>query len=139
MSSAKEIASQVFPHFAEAVLAGKVRTYGYYARLIGRDVAKESITIGPAMHLIGAICVVQQLPVAPLHFVERADGQAREIFATDPYESIDVLPHFDTLYVVAREYGYSAAEFEKVGRALQKVMIEKAPPDWTPQPLGFSC
>jgi hypothetical protein len=134
MSTAREIASQVFPHFAQAVLARKVRTYGYYAHLIGRDVAKQSITIGPAMHLIGAICVMQELPVAPLHYVERKDGEARRIFAADEAEAIHVLPHLDTLYVASCEYCYSAPELERLGLILQW-MLEKAPPDWSPHQM----
>jgi len=45
-SESREIAAQVLPHFKEAVLARKQHTYGHYARLIGRDIAKEAITIG---------------------------------------------------------------------------------------------
>lgn len=135
MATAREIAAQVLPHFAENVLAGRRLTYGRYAHLIGRDVATEAITIGQVMHLIGVLCVFRQLPVAPLYFVKRAVGEARQIFASDPTESLHVLPHFDNLYVVAREYQYSEEDFEGINTRLHKVLLEKAPPDWTPHHL----
>ncbi len=68
MSSAREIALEVLPHFAENVLAGRVLSYGYYAKAIGRDVAKESIVIGQAMHAIGGVCAIAGIPIAPLHY-----------------------------------------------------------------------
>jgi len=109
--------AEVLPHFVEAVLAGHQRTYGYYAQKIGRDPATESIAIGPVMHLIGAICVFRRIPIAPLYYVTRADGEPRNIFAADPLESRYVLPHFDTLYIAAREYKYGSVEFQVGCRA----------------------
>lgn len=134
MATGQELALQLLPLFAENVVARRSpKTYGYYAKLIGRDPAKEAISIGPAMHAIGAVCVIQQLPVAPLYWVVRAQGEPRQVFANDILESHHILEQgrFDTLYVVAREYRYSMAEFEKLQQAMEK-LIAKAPSDWTP-------
>jgi hypothetical protein len=134
MATGQELALQLLPFFAENVVARhSPRSYGYYAKLIGRDPAKEAISIGPAMHAIGAVCVIQQLPVAPLHWVIRAKGEPRQVFASDVLESHHILERgrFDTMYVVAREYRYSIAEFERLQQAMEK-LINKAPPDWTP-------
>ena len=38
------------------------------------------------MHAIGALCVVRQLPVAPLYWVQRADGEHRGVFEQDAIE-----------------------------------------------------
>src|SRR2546427_11958805 len=66
MATAHEIALQLLPWFAENVVArNPPLSYGYYAGKIGRDPAKEAIIVGHAMHAIGAVCVIRQLPVAP--------------------------------------------------------------------------
>lgn len=135
MATAREIASAVLPHFIENVFAGRQWTYGNYAYSIGRDVAKEAIIIGQAMHLIGALCVFRQVPIAPLYYVKRGDGETRQIFASDITESLHVLPHFDTLYIAAREYKYSEADLDGVSKGLNKVLLKKAPPDWSPHHL----
>ena len=82
------------------------------------------------MHAIEAVCVIQQLPVAPLHWVVRAHGEPRKVFANDPLESREILDkrRFDTMYVVAREYHYSMTEFEKIHQNLE-MLIAKAPQD----------
>jgi hypothetical protein len=67
MATAREIAIEVMPHFAKHVLAGQVAPYGVYAAAIGRNAAKESMVIGKAMHIIGGVCVLARIPVAPLH------------------------------------------------------------------------
>jgi hypothetical protein len=134
MATGQELALQLLPLFAENVVARhSPMTYGHYAKLIGRNPAKEAISIGPAMHAIGAVCVIQQLPVAPLYWVVRAQGEPRQVFASDVLESRHILDQgrFDTMYVVAREYRYSISEFEKLQQAMQK-LIAKAPRDWTP-------
>ena len=134
MATGKELALQLLPAFAENVVARRSpMTYGFYAKAIGRDPAKEAISIGPAMHAIGAVCVIQQLPVAPLYWVTREAGEPRQVFASDVLESHHILDRgrFDTMYVVAREYRYSMAEFERLQQAMEK-LINKAPPDWTP-------
>ena len=134
MATGQELALQLLPAFAENVVARhSPKTYGHYAKLIGRDPAKEAVSIGPAMHAIGAVCVFQQLPVAPLYWVVRGEGEARQVFASDVLESHHILDRgrFDTMYVVAREYRYSMAEFEQLQQATEK-LIAKAPPDWTP-------
>ena len=126
---------QVFPIFAENVLAGRILTYGYYAKAIGRDPATEAVTIGPAMHTIGAVCVFRELPVAPLHFVKRLDRDARQIFASDPLESALVLPHFEMLRVVASKYPYTQHELDRVEERLREVLVGKAKKHWTPHYL----
>jgi hypothetical protein len=133
MATGQELALKLLPLFAENVVARQERTYGYYAKAIGRDPAKDAISLGPAMHAIGAVCVIQQLPVAPLHWVASANGNRRQVFANDPLESQEILDQgrFDIMYVVAREYRYSMIEFENLHQTLKK-LIEKAPPDWTP-------
>ena len=129
MSLVKEIAAQLLPHFSQSVLAKAPHTYGYYAKLIGRDPAKEAITIGPAMHCIGALCIICQIPVAPLYYVYGADKEARQVFSSDALEATVVLPHFETLFVTAREYNYSQSEFDVVAKALAKVVAKH---DWGP-------
>lgn len=101
--------------------------------VIGRDPIKEAISIGPAMHAIGAVCVIQQLPVAPFYWVTRVDGESRQVFASDILQSQHILDmgRFDTMYVVAREYRYSMAEFLKLQNAME-ILINKAPANWTP-------
>jgi hypothetical protein len=132
MPSAREIAAEILPHFATAVLARKQHTYGHYTRLIGRNPAKESMIVGPGMHLIGALCIISQVPVAPLYWVKRSDGEKKQIFAFDPIEAEHVLPYRNMMYVVSREYSYSESEFKAISRRLQKVIGDKWPPDWTP-------
>jgi hypothetical protein len=132
MSSAREIAAEVLPHFATAVLARKQHTYGHYTRLIGRNSAKESMIVGPAMHLIGSLCIISQVPVAPLYWVKRSDGEEQQIFASDPVEAEHVLPHRNMMYVVSREYSYSQSEFDAISRRLQKIVMERYPLNWTP-------
>lgn len=134
MATGQELALRLLPLLAENVVARhSPKTYGYYAKLIGRDPAKEAIAIGPAMHAIGAVCVIQQLPVAPLYWVVRAQGKPRQVFANDLLESHHIRDkgRFDIMYVVAREYRYSMAEFERLQQTMER-LIAKAPPDWTP-------
>jgi hypothetical protein len=82
------------------------------------------------MHAIGGTCVIACVPVAPLHFVKRADGEWRRIFEKDLTEEQLVLPHLDTLYISAKFYAYSEADFEKVTRLLSK--LDRA---WTPHQI----
>lgn len=122
MTSARELAIEVLPHFAKNVLAGRVHPYGVYAKAIGRDPAKESMVIGKAMHAIGAVCVLAKVPVAPLHFIKRADGQWQGVFESDYAESTYVLPHYELLYVTAREFKYSENDFARVEKGLREVL-----------------
>jgi len=71
------------------------------------------------------------IPVAPLYLVKRSDDEARSIFESDPLEARDVLPHYSTLYVAAREYTYKPADFKKVDRALRDIL----PNEWSPHLL----
>jgi len=89
------------------------------------------MVIGPAMHAIGAACVFAGVSVAPLYFVKRADGQWRGLFEEDSLESRDVLPHYDLLYITAREYRYLPEEFARIRRALAEVV----PNDWSPHQM----
>jgi hypothetical protein len=129
MASAREIAIQVLPHFAKNVLAGHVYPYGVYAKAIGRDPAKESMVIGQAMHAIGALCVLAAIPVAPLHFIKRVDGEWRGVFESDAAEAAHVLPHYDLLYVTAREFTYSETDFARVEKGLKEVLPKYLRPD----------
>jgi hypothetical protein len=127
MATAREIALEILPHFAENVLARQVFSYGVYAYAVGRDVANGSIAMGPAMHAIGAVCVFARIPVAPLYFVKRSNSQSAQVFTNDPLESQRVLQHYSTLFVAAREYHYSRRDFERLESALRKI-----PKDWSP-------
>jgi len=129
MPSAREIAIQVLPFFAEEVLAGNVLPYGFYAKAIGRSAAKEAMVIGQAMHAMGAACVLTQIPVAPLHFAKRADDGWRGVFEADSAERLHVLPHYDLLYVTAREFAYSHQDFRRVARVLREVFPKYLKPD----------
>jgi len=129
MSTAREVALEVLRHFKTAVLAGHVYTYGHYAAAIGRDAATESMVIGQAMHALGAGCVLCAVPIAPLFFVQRADGEWRGVFEADDSERIHVLPHYDLLYVTAREYVYTHRDFERLEHALRVVFPKHLKPD----------
>jgi hypothetical protein len=110
------------------VLARRVLTYSYYAKAIGRSPAKDAMAIGKAMHVIGGMCVYARVPIAPLFFVQRADGGWRGVFEEDALESTRVLPHYDLLYVAAREHAYVEEEFTRISRGLAEVV----PDDWSP-------
>ena len=129
MASARELAIEVLPHFAQNVLTGHVHAYGVYAKAIGRDPAKESMVIGKAMHAIGAVCVLAAIPIAPLHFIKRADDEWRGVFESDVLETAHVLPHYDLLYVTAREFKYSEGDFARVEKALKEVLPKYLRPD----------
>lgn len=129
MTSARELAIEVLPHFAKNVIAGYVFPYGVYAKAIGRDPAKESIVIGKAMHAIGAVCVLTGIPVAPLYYVKRADGEGRGVFESDAIECLYVLPHYDLMYVVAREYKYSEKDFARIEKGLRELLPKYMRPD----------
>jgi hypothetical protein len=127
---ALQLATEVLPHFRANVLRGWVRTYGHYATAIGRSEAKEAIVVGKAMHLIGAACVMARVPVAPVHFVERADGEWRGIFESAASEHQHVLPAWDTLAVSSRVYSYTDQDFEKLGKVLNELIPKHFPPTW---------
>ena len=129
MTSAIQLALDVLPHFRTAVLKRHVYTYGHYASAIGRDSATESMVVGKAMHAIGAACVLGAVPLAPLHFVERADGEWRGVFEADASESIHVLPEYNLLYVTARDHHYSERDFERIHRALAVAFPKHLKPD----------
>lgn len=114
MPIAHEIAAKVLPIFGKNVVAKKAWTYGQYAHAIGREPAEYGQAIGKAMHAIGALCVIKELPVAPLHWVKRAGGGYRKIFESDPIERKYIIESNDikVMYIVSREYRYTMRDFE---------------------------
>ena len=88
------------------------------------------MVVGIGMHAIGAACVFANIPIAPLHYVRRDDGAWRGVFEEDPTESTYVLPHYDLLFVTAREYQYTAPELAKLDRALRTVLPKILPEDY---------
>jgi hypothetical protein len=138
MSSAFEIAFDVLSAFGQNVVARKPPlSYGSYARLIGRAPSKDGLAIGKAMHAIGAICVVRALPVAPLHWVKREGNGERHVFESDPLERHYILEqsHYDTMFVVAREYRYSEQDFDGIEKALRVALASENPRKWSPHKL----
>jgi len=109
-------------------LAGRVRSYGYYAKKIGLDPARESIVLGPAFHAIGGVCVLAGIPVAPLYYVKREDGAWRGVFQSDPLEALRVLPYYKILFVAAREGRYEEEGFQRVFKGLTEIL----PQSWSP-------
>lgn len=127
MASSLELAQAVMPQFRASVLRGEVRTYGSYARAIGRNEAKESMVVGMAMHAIGAACILTLVPVAPIHYVARADQGWRGIFESAYAEKTKVLPAWNVLAVSARVHSYNEAEFDQVELAIREVIPEFFP------------
>ncbi|HSV50735.1 MAG TPA: hypothetical protein VLJ57_01360 [Burkholderiaceae bacterium] len=111
MATSLQIACEVLPHFEANALNGHTRTYGFYAQAIGRNPAKDAMAIGKAMHIIGAACIMAAVPVAPIHFVDRADGEWRGIFERSALERTYLLPHWDVLVVSSRAHKYTSDEF----------------------------
>ncbi len=74
------------------------------------------------MHAIGAVCVLTTIPIAPLYFIRRADGEWRGVFASDASETVHVLPHYDLLYVTARVFKYSENDFARVEKGLKEIL-----------------
>ena len=130
MTTALQLAAEVLPHFTANVLGQQVHTYGFYAHAIGRDAAKESMVIGKAMHVVGAACIIARVPVAPIHYVKRADGEWRGIFERAVGESIHVLPAWDTLAISARLYKYTEADFKSIAKLLHEGIPQCFPPSW---------
>jgi len=138
MASAHEIAVDVLHSFGMNVVARRPpMTYGQYAALIGRKPAEYGLAVGKAMHAIGALCVIRQLPVAPLYWVERADGGHRGIFESDPLERQHIIEtrDIDVMYVVAREYTYSSLEFNELESALRKSLASGSVSNWSPHEI----
>jgi hypothetical protein len=138
MASAHEIALEVLRSFGPNVVAGRApMTYGQYAHAIGKDPQEYGLAIGQAMHAIGALCVVRQLPVAPLFWVQRASGEHQGIFENNPLERQKIIhtKDIDTMYVVAREYKYSIKEFEKLESALKKSLDSGRISNWSPHEI----
>lgn len=138
MPSAHEIALELLHAFGANVVARRrPSTYGQYASSIGRAPEKYGLAIGKAMHGIGALCVVRQLPVAPLYWVQRADKERRAVFESDPLESQYIIESgdIDVMYVVAREYLYSEDEFLGLENALRKSLENGRLSAWSPHAL----
>ena len=135
MPSAYEIAGDLLRVFGENVLTRRPpRTYGQYATALGKSPRSYGLAVGQAMHAIGAVCVVQKVPVAPLFWVKRADNQDRAIFESDPTEFLYVVASgdYDTMYVVAREYIYKQEEFDRMESTLKKMLAKGSLNSWSP-------
>jgi len=130
MPTAREIALELLPSFTANVLKKSVCSYGWYAAKIDRNPSKESMVVGMGMHAIGAACVFAKVPIAPLHYVKRDDDGWRGVFERDPVENVHVLPHYNLLYVTAREHNYTAAKMAKLDRALRDVLPRILPEDY---------
>lgn len=131
-----QLAAQILPHLRANVLAGHVRTYGHYAEAIGRDGAREGVAMGGPMHIIGAACAMARIPIIPLHYVERADREYRQIFESSASESIHVAPQWDLLMVSARVYRYEPGDFDKLETLVLDRFERFVAPEWqTPQRL----
>lgn len=138
MPSAHEIAADVLRTFGPNVVARRSPlTYGQYASAIGRNPAEYGLAVGKAMHAIGALCVVRQLPVAPLFWVRNSNDEPRGIFESDPLEHRYIVESkdIDTMYVVAREYSYSTEEFSGLEDALRKSLSAGHVSGWSPHEL----
>lgn len=135
MSTAYEIAGDLLRIFGENVVARRApMTYGQYATALRKPAKKYGLAVGQAMHAIGAVCVVQRVPVAPLFWVRRADDGDRAIFESDPTERLHVISsgNYDTMYVVAREYAYRAEEFARLEKTLQRMLAKGSLNNWSP-------
>jgi hypothetical protein len=138
MATAHEIALDLLRSFGPNVVARRPPlTYGQYAAAIGRDPAEFSMAVEKGMHAIGAICVIRQLPVAPVFWVRRGDDGPRGIFESDPLERQHIIEtkDIDTMYVVAREYHYSTEEFTRLEAALQKSLASENVSNWSPHEI----
>lgn len=138
MASAHEIAADLLRSFGANVVARRPpMTYGQYAALIGRSPAEYGLAVGKAMHAIGALCVIRQVPVAPLYWVQRADGEHRGIFERDPLERQHIIESrdIDVMYVVSREYSYTDEEFAGIESALRKSLASGRVANWSPHEI----
>lgn len=137
MPKSLELALQVLPHLSENACKGQAwqRTYGHYATAIGLDPSENGLAIGMAMHTIGAGCIFAKVPVAPIYYVERADGEWRGIFESEYSEKTLVLPNWNVLSVSARVHPYTVADFERVHKALSTVLPKHLPNVNTPKKL----
>lgn len=138
MASAHEIALEVLQTFGPNVVAQKPpMTYGQYATSIGRNAAEYGLAVGKAMHAIGALCVIRQVPVAPLFWARRADAEHRGIFESDVLERQYIIESkdIDTMYVVSREYQYTTEEFVGIENALRKSLASGNAAKWSPHDI----
>ena len=138
MASAHEIALDVLRSFGPNVVARRSpMSYGQYAQAIGKDPREYGLAVGKAMHAIGALCVVKQIPVAPLYWVQRADGEDRGIFESNALERQHIIESkdIDTMYVVAREYKYNISEFDSLEASLRKSIDERKITHWSPHEI----
>ena len=138
MASAHEIAANLLSVFGQNVVARRPpMTYGQYATAIDKAPAEYGLAVGKAMHAIGALCVLRQLPVAPLYWVRNANDEPRGIFESDPLERHYIVESkdIDIMYVVAREYTYSAEEFTGLEEALRKSLANGHVSGWSPHEI----
>src|SRR5690606_9950747 len=110
---------------------------GQYAQAIGKDSREYGLAVGKAMHAIGALCVVKQIPVAPLYWVQRADGEDRGIFESNALERQHIIESkdIDTMYVAAREYKYNISDIDYLEASLRKSIDEKKITHWSPHEI----
>ena len=124
MADSLSIAQSVLPHLLEHVARGPqwIRSYGFYAERIGMKAEQGGLAIGMAMHTIGAACVLAKVPVIPIHYVERADGEWRGIFESEYAEKCYVLSHWNLLATSSRVHVYTEANLGSVAKALNTVI-----------------
>lgn len=137
MSKSLDLAIQVLPHLSANARRGQTwqQTYGYYASTVGLDPVKNGMAIGMAMHVIGAGCIFAKVPVAPIHYVERADGEWQGIFESSYSEKTKVLPYWNVLATSARIHIYTEEDFERVRIALSSVLPKHLPSLNSPRKL----
>lgn len=138
MASSYEIAVDVLRAFGPNVVSRRPpMTYGHYASAIGQEPEKYGLAVGQAMHAIGALCVIHQVPVAPLHWIRSANDSYRGIFESDPLERQKIVESkdIDDMYVVSREYHYTQEEFDGIENALLKSLESGRISDWSPHRL----
>lgn len=138
MASSHEIAVDVLRAFGTNVVSRRPpMTYGHYASVIGQEPEKYGLAVGQAMHAIGALCVIRQVPVAPLHWIRSANDSYRGIFESDPVERQKIIESkdIDDMYVASREYHYTQEEFDGIEKALLKSLESGHIAGWSPHRL----
>ena len=71
-----------------------------------------------------------RVPVAPIHYVERADGEWRGIFERAASESFHVFPAWSTLAVSAHIHTYTEEDFRLIGKVLNELVPKYFSPEW---------
>ena len=71
-----------------------------------------------------------KIPVAPIHYVERADGEWRGIFEKAAGESVHVLPAWNILAVSSRVHRYTEGDFALIEKLLNELIPKHFPQQW---------